>query len=174
MIGARRVGEGRAVGTEAGEGSHHAAVGTGEAIWFLGGLLTVKADGTATGGGFDLIEQTWPVGFAAPPHIHRREEESFYVLEGEVAFRCGERAFGAGRGDTVVLPRGVPHTFRVEGSAPARMLALYTPAGARGFFAAVGRPAERRELPPPAPPDVPRLLAIAPEYGIEILPPPAP
>lgn len=158
--------------TVTGVGAHHTSTEAGEAIWFLGGLLTVKADGRATGGGFDLIEQRWPVGFAPPPHIHRREEESFFILEGEVAFRCGEQSFRAGPGDAVVLPRGVPHTFRVEGDTPARMLALYTPAGARGFFAAVGQPAERRELPPPAPPDVPRLLAVAPEYGIEILPPP--
>lgn len=154
------------------QGPHYATVGSGEALWFLGGLLTQKADGAATGGGFDLVEQLWPAGFAPPPHIHRREEESFYVLEGEVSFQCGEARFRAGPGELVVLPRDVPHTFRVEGDAPARMLALYSPAGAWGFFAAVGQPAAQHELPPPAPPDIPRLLAIAPEYGIEILPPP--
>lgn len=153
--------------------THDIAAGHEETIWFLGGLLIVKAAGDATNGAFDLIEQYWPAGFAPPPHVHEREEESFYVLEGTVTFRIGDTTFRAGPGEVVVLPRGVLHTFKVDEAAPARLLALYTPSGAKAFFAEFGEPARTPSLPPPTAPDIPRLLAVASKYGIVILGPAA-
>lgn len=142
--------------------------GEEEAIWFLNSLLVVKATGATTGGAFDMLEELLPPGFAPPPHIHYREEESFYVLSGRMTFTCGDETIAAGPGTLVVLPRGVLHGFRVEGTEPARALMIATPAGLLGFFRGVGEPAPARTLPPPRPPDLARLRRIAEAYGCEI------
>jgi mannose-6-phosphate isomerase-like protein (cupin superfamily) len=142
----------------------------GEAFWFLGTRMELKASGATTGGAFGLIEQELPAGFAPPPHVDRSEDEAFYVLEGELTVTRGAETVAAPAGTCVFLPRGVPHAFRV-GAAPARLLQLNTPAGLERFFAEAGEPARGPGLPP-GPPDVGRLLALAPAYGVEILGPP--
>jgi len=141
-----------------------------EAVWFLGTRMTVKATGATTGGALGLIEQELPPGFAAPPHVHHAEDEAFYVLEGELTVTHGDQAVPAPAGTFVFLPRGVPHAFRV-GAAPTRLLQLNTPAGLERFFAEAGEPAMEPGLPPPGAPDVGKMLALAPEYQVEILSP---
>ena len=143
----------------------------GQAVWFLGALLVVKAGAEGTGGAFGLIDHLLPVGWASPYHVHRKEEESFYVVEGEMAFYVGGERIEAGPGAFVYGPRGVPHGFAVEGEAPARVLLLNTPAGFEGFPVEAGEPARELTLPPAAPPDLERLARIAATYGIEILGP---
>jgi quercetin dioxygenase-like cupin family protein len=143
----------------------------GQAVWFLGALLIVKATGEQTGGAFGLIDHLLPAGWASPYHVHRNEEESFYVVEGEMTFYVGDERVKAGPGAWVYGPRGVPHGFAVEGDAPARMLLLNTPAGFEGFPVEVGKPAEELTLPPAEPPDLERLVKIAATYDIEILGP---
>ena len=142
--------------------------GEEEAIWFLNALLTVKATGETTGGAFDMVEELIAPGFAPPPHLHHHEEESFYVLSGRMTFVCGDRTIAAGPGDLVVLPRGILHAFRVEGTEPARTLMINTPAGLLGFFRDMGEPAQARTLPPPGRPDLAKLRRIAEAYGCEI------
>src|ERR1700674_4071280 len=83
----------------------------GEAVWFLGTLMQLKAGGKETGGAFGLIEQVLPAGFRPPPHVHTREDEGFYIIEGRLAFSCGDRRLEAGPGSFVFLPRGIEHTF---------------------------------------------------------------
>ena len=139
-----------------------------EAIWFLNALLTVKATGETTGGAFDMVEELIAPGFAPPPHIHHREEECFYVLSGRMTFVCGDETIAAGPGTFVVLPRGVIHTFRVEGTEPARTLMINTPAGLIGFFREMGEPAPARTLPPPGPPDLAKLRRVSEAYGCEV------
>lgn len=147
----------------------------GKSIWFLGTLMTVKADAEATGNAFTLIEQLLPPGFAPPPHVHHAEEEAFYILEGQLTVTCGDRMWSVGPGSFVFLPRGITHTFRVEGSAPARMLQVTAPAGFERFAQDVGETALALTLPPPTPPDVQRLVAVAAKHHIEIkAPPPSP
>ena len=142
----------------------------GRAVWFLGALLVVKANDEQTGGAFGLIDHVLPAGWASPYHVHRNEEESFYLVEGEMTFYVGDERVKAEAGAFVYGPRGVPHGFAVEGTVPARMLLLDTPAGFEGFPVEVGDPA--KELTPPAePPDMERLMAIAAKYDIEILGP---
>src|SRR5262245_1324420 len=99
-----------------------------------------------------------------PLHIHRAEDEAFWVLEGHLTVRCGDEEFAAGPGAFVYMPRGVPHTFRLEGGTPARLLLLLTPGGGEDFFVAPGRPAAGPGLPPPAPPDVAALAAVAARF----------
>jgi quercetin dioxygenase-like cupin family protein len=145
----------------------------GEALWFLGHLLTIKVAGESTGGRFAIIDNLSARGPASPLHVHRNEDEWFYVTEGELRFWVGGEVIAAPAGSFVYGPRGIPHTFEVT-SAEARFLLGSEPAGFEGFVRAVGEPAQALTLPPPAgePPDMPRLIAIAAEYGIEILGPP--
>ncbi len=141
----------------------------GDATWFLGTLMTLKAGDAASRSAYTLIEFRAPVGFAPPPHVHHREDEAFYVLEGSLRVSCGERTWTIGPGDFAFLPRGIPHLFTVEGDRPVRALQLTSPAGFERFAAAVGEPAAAPTLPPPAAPDVPKLLDAAAEHEIEIL-----
>lgn len=148
--------------------------GEGTPIWFLGNLMVVKATAKTTNGAYGLLESWIPAGASPPLHVHHREDEAFWVIEGLLTIRCGAETFQAGAGSYVFLPRGVPHTFRVDGDAPARMLTLLTPGGGEGFFVEGGRPAERATLPPPGAPDLARLERVAHEFGSEFVGPPLP
>jgi len=143
----------------------------GQALWFLGTLVLVKATGEQTGGAFGLIDNVLPAGFASPYHVHRNEDGSYYVVEGEMTFYVGDERVKAGAGAFVYGPRGVPHGFAVEGTAPARILLQNYPAGFEGFPVEVGEPAKGLALPPAEPPDMEKLMAIAAKYDIEILGP---
>ena len=146
--------------------------GEGQAIWFLANRMTIKATAETTSGAFGLVESLIAPGFSPPLHVHHREDESFWVLEGEVTMQCGDKTFRAGTGSFVLLPRDVPHSFIVEGDTPVRMLTLLTPGGGEGVFIDGGRPAERDGLPPAASPDIPALKRVSERYGAEIVGPP--
>ena len=143
----------------------------GQAVWFLNGLLIVKATGEQTGGAFGLVDNVLPAGFASPYHMHRNEDEAFYVLEGELTVYIGGEKIKAEPGTWVYGPREVPHGFRIGGASPARFLLLYTPAGFEQFFLEVGELARELTLPPAEPPNMERLMSVAPKYDIEILGP---
>ncbi len=146
--------------------------GEGDALWFLGNLVTLKAVGSATHGRVTVAEFVNPPGFAPPLHRHRDEDELFYVLDGSARFDCGPMSVGASAGDFVLLPAGLPHSFVVDTSGPLRALQITTPAGFEDFAADAGRPAEHRRLPDPAPIDPIALGHAAARHGIEILGPP--
>jgi quercetin dioxygenase-like cupin family protein len=139
----------------------------------LGTPTWVRATAAQTGGALGLIEEVLPPGFESPYHAHGAEDEAFYVLEGEVTFVHGapgeEEALRAGPGAFVFLPRGVPHGFRAEGPAPARVLLLVTPGGFEGFVATLSLPAGAP--PPSGPPDAGRLVALAAQHKVVILGP---
>lgn len=143
----------------------------GEPVWFLGTLMTVKATGATTRGAFGLIEQELPPGFATPTHVHHHEDESFYILEGEFAFRCGEQTLVAGAGAFVFLPRGIAHGFQVTSDTPARLLQFNFPAGVEQFFIEAGEAAADGSQPS-GPPDFGKMAALAGKYHMEILGPP--
>ena len=147
--------------------------GEGEALWFLGALLTIKASAATTGGRMAVIENLAAEGPASPLHVHRNENEWFYVIEGELTFWVGGTVIVAPTGTFVFAPVGIPHTFSVT-SSQARFLLGTDPGGFEGFTRTVGEPAKALTLPPPpdGPPDFARLTAVAAEYGIEILGPP--
>ena len=144
----------------------------GEAFWFLGNLMTVKAGAAETNGGFTLIEAISPAGFAPPPHVHRDEDEAFYVLEGEMSVTCGADHWVVGPGGFVMLPRGIAHSFSVSERGPLKMLQLSLPSQFERFVAEFGEPARERVLPAPSEPDIARLIDVMGNYGIEIAGPP--
>jgi len=148
------------------------APGNGETTWFQPNRMTVKATAEATGGAFGLLETFIRAGSSPPRHVHHREDESFWVITGHVRFRAGTEEFLGGPGSFVFLPRDVPHTFVVEGDEDAHMLTLLTPGGGERFFLDAGRTPEGPGLPPPGPPDVPKLQQVAALYGAEIVGPP--
>ena len=152
----------------------HVAPGEGKALWVAGDLVTLKVVGEDTTGACILGEEVSPPGGGPPPHVHRREDEIFFVLEGEYEFFVGERTIRAGGGSVVYGPRDVPHSFKNVGTTPARMLAFVAPAGFEGFLEEVGEEAAAGSSPPPfGQEEIERMLAVAPGYGIELLPSPA-
>jgi quercetin dioxygenase-like cupin family protein len=145
----------------------------GEALWFFGCLATVKASGATTGGRVAIIDHLAARGAGSPLHVHRREDEWFYVTEGELAFWVGGSRIAAPAGAFVYGPRDVPHTFEVV-SERARWLLGAEPAGFEDFMRAAAEPAATLTIPPPPaePPDPATLAALAAEHGVEILGPP--
>jgi quercetin dioxygenase-like cupin family protein len=137
-------------------------------------VYRMLAPGEQTGGVFTLVEVKVPPGGGPPLHIHHREDEAFFVLEGEMAFTLGDRRIVARPGAFVQGPRGLPHRFKNESSAPARLLVYVTPPGIENFFQEFAEPVASFASPPvpPTPAMIERLMAAAPQYGIEILPPP--
>jgi mannose-6-phosphate isomerase-like protein (cupin superfamily) len=144
----------------------------GEALWFLGNLVTLKATGAETRGGLTVAEFLNPAGFAPPLHRHLAEDEMFYVLSGTAEFHCGGKTLSAGAGDFVLLPVGLPHTFLVGRDEPLRALQITTPSGFEDFAAAVGGPAAQRRLPDPGLLDPVALGHAAQQHAIELLGPP--
>src|SRR3954452_8418940 len=144
----------------------------GDALWFLGNLVTVKATGADTGGSATVVEVLNPPGFAPPLHRHTVEDEMILLLGGRATFLCDGEELAAGTGDFVLLPAGLAHSFIVGPDEPLRTLQITTPSGFEKFAAAVGGPAGRRELPQPGPVDPAALAHAAQLHGVEILGPP--
>jgi len=147
---------------------------SGELLWFNGDLFTFKATCEQTDGAFILFEEWARRGKVTPLHAHPDEDESFYVLEGEVLVQIDGEEHRGRPGGFISVPRGVPHAILVV-SETARALTLLTPGSPaiEAFFRDAGDPAPRRELPPPAPLDMERIRAAAERHGaLEILGPP--
>ena len=147
--------------------------GAGEARWFLGALATVKATGETTGGRVAVTEFRAPRGHGSPLHVHRNEDEWFYVLSGELTFWIDGSVTTASAGSFVYGPRDVPHTFTVS-SDEAQFLLVTEPAGFENFMLELSQPASEPTLPPASvePPALETLVATAATYGLEILGPP--
>jgi mannose-6-phosphate isomerase-like protein (cupin superfamily) len=104
----------------------------GEPLRFSDADFLIKASAETTGGSFTIIEENAPLD--TPLHVHEREDELFYVVEGEHVFRVGDREFHAGPGGVVFAPRGVPHAHRRAVPRTGRILTMTSPAGFEGFF----------------------------------------
>lgn len=150
----------------------HIAPEEGKTLWVVGELLTLKMVESDTEGAFALIEEVTPPQGGPPPHMHTREDETFYVFEGELEFVVGSRVLSATAGSVVYGPRGIPHAFRNAGTTPSRMAVFITPAGLEGMFEEFGEPVTDPSTPPEGLPDIERLVALNQKYGVEILPPP--
>lgn len=142
----------------------------GEARWWFANLAVIKATAADTGGQMTIVEVTEPPGAAAPLHVHHREDEAFWVLEGDVTIEIGDTTTAAHAGDYVFGPRDIPHRYTV-GGAGCRMLFIVTPGGFEDLVIAMSEPAGSRTLPPPPEqePDWGRIAAIAKAHGCELL-----
>jgi quercetin dioxygenase-like cupin family protein len=123
------------------------------AIWFLGALSQVRLNGEQTGGAFSLTDNLVRRGNASPVHVHDHEDETLFVLDGELRVLVGEDDYTAGPGTVALLPRRLRHAYAVT-SATARFLTLHVPAGFEQFAAEVGQPAQALTLPAPPRPGV--------------------
>jgi mannose-6-phosphate isomerase-like protein (cupin superfamily) len=144
-------------------------------LWFLNTLVTVGV-GTEEGrDGISVLESLAPHGDSPPLHVHRDEDEVFHILEGELRFRVGDEELRAGPGETLLAPKGVPHTYRVE-SEHGRWLVTTARGDFERFVRSFSRPAERAELPEPTPEPTPEqaeaLAAACRAHGIELVGPP--
>lgn len=142
----------------------------GEARWWFGSLAVIKATAADTGGQMTIVEITEAPGVEAPLHVHHREDEGFWILEGDVTFEVGDATIQAHAGDYVFGPRDIPHRYTV-GDAGCRMLFIMTPGGFEDLVLEMSEPAGSRTLPPPSDeePDWERIAAIAEAHGNELL-----
>lgn len=142
----------------------------GEARWWFGSLAVIKATAADTGGQMTIVEITEAPGVEAPLHVHHREDEGFWILEGDVTFEVGDATIQAHAGDYVFGPRDIPHRYTV-GDAGCRMLFIMTPGGFEDLVLEMSEPAGSHSLPPPSDeePDWERIAAIAEAHGNELL-----
>ena len=137
---------------------------SGEPLQIYGDLMYVKLGGSETGGRYSLIEDVSPPGGGTPLHVHHREDEGFYVLEGEYLFEADGERFEARTGDFVFVPRHIPHRFRNIGNTPGTILLTLEPAGLEDFFVELAAIA--------GPPDPAKVAPLFEKYGLELLGPP--
>lgn len=148
------------------------APGGGKTLWVLGDLYRFVAASEDTNGAFALFETTATPGLPGPPpHIHHREDEALYVLEGHLELNVEGSISTAGPGSFLNIPKGTLHTWRNVGNTHARILGMVTPGGFEDFLEEVGESVKNPYCPPAGPPDVEKVLAAAPRYGLEIPPP---
>jgi quercetin dioxygenase-like cupin family protein len=141
-------------------------------VWWKDGRITVKIAGAETGNVFSQIETDDPRGSGPPLHLHHNEDETFYVLEGEVTALVGEERIDLAAGDYLFAPRGIAHSYVVS-SERARMLVTLSPSGVDELFVSLGAPVTSAEPPTDAVmPPMDELVRLFSGYGVEILGPP--
>jgi quercetin dioxygenase-like cupin family protein len=138
---------------------------TGERLSVLGVRIRMLATGDETAGACSFFEVVIPPGAGVPPHIHTREDEHLFILEGRCELYVGDQRRVAGPGASTIMPRGVPHGFRNLGTAPARVLVVATPGGFEEFFRAM------QAVSPGAPdaPLLPRVREVCAEFGMTLV-----
>src|SRR5947199_1973 len=143
----------------------------GRTVAVVGDVYRFLATGEDTNGKYALWEAVVPPGGGPPPHVHSREEEGFYVLDGEITFTINSERVVAKAGTFANMPVGTPHSFKNESDRPARMLISVAPAGLEKMFFEIGVPVAQGATtpPPPTKEEIDGLLAVAPRYGIEIM-----
>ena len=149
----------------------HRPAKTGPAYWGPGDHYTFLVTGEETGGAYFVMEALVPPSGGPPPHIHTREDETFYLLEGNVEFLLGDKLLVAGAGDFVNVPRGTVHRFRNTGTKTARIVLTFTPAGIEKWFEETleSAPNDATEAPDNIDEVVERYVAAAPRYGLEFV-----
>ena len=142
----------------------------GRTIAVVGDVYRFLATGEDTNGQYAQWEAIVPPGGGPPPHVHSREEEGFYILDGEITFQIGDERVVATAGMFANMPVGTPHSFKNESNRPAKMLISVAPAGLEQMFFEVGVPVAQGATiaSPPTKEEIEKLLEIAPRYGIEI------
>jgi quercetin dioxygenase-like cupin family protein len=142
-----------------------------DTYWWQGSVMEIKTRAEDAAGALGVLEgRFFEEGYGPPLHVHSRENEAMYVLEGQIRFRVGDDEFVAGPDTWVWQPRGVPHTFRVE-SEGARALVIFTPGGLERMFEEGGVPVGESAEPPQQEYDVEAAAALAKRHGFEVVGP---
>ena len=143
--------------------------GTAPAVWGPGDRYDFLVTGEETNNAFFQFEAIVPTGGGPPPHIHSREDESFYVVSGDLEILLGDSTYRAKAGDFVFIPRGTVHRFKNLGGTTAVQLVTFVPAGIERYFREVFPPVTDRKAPPPPITDalIKKLNEVAPKYGLE-------
>ena len=137
--------------------------GGGTTFSMLGTTMRLIASAAGTGGRHSMIEQVTPRGWGPPRHIHTREDEIFYVLDGSYELHVGDERRTIFAGASAILPRNIPHGFRNVMSTPSRVVFVITPGGLEEYFLAVATCSPD--------PDLPQLVELARPFGLILLPP---
>jgi len=148
--------------------------GTAPAVYGPGDLYSMLVTGKESNNVFFQFEAFVPEGGGPPPHIHSREDETFYVISGNLEILLGDKTHLAKAGDFVYIPRGTVHRFKNIGKEMAVQLVTFSPAGVEKFFEEVF-PAvkDRKAAPPPITEElISNMNKAAPKHGLKILPPP--
>ncbi len=144
------------------------AEGEGTKVWAMGVQVTVKVRAEETGGAYSVFEDVISPGGGPPPHTHSRENETIYVIEGELTAHLGDKSYIVKPGTWVHMPVGVEHWFRNTGDRPTKLILTYSPGGFEMWFLEVGTPVQDGDVGPPAttPQDIEKAVAAAERYGV--------
>ena len=153
------------------DAAFHLPADTGPCYWGPGDRYTFLVTGAQSNGGYFIMEAIIPPGGGPPLHIHRREEECFYLLEGILDITLGEKKVKATTGDFVQIPRGTIHAFFNAGNTTARMLLFFSPAGMDKYFEEVLEPVQNRSASIPRVTEalIARMVGAGPKHGIEFV-----
>ncbi|WP_018427221.1 cupin domain-containing protein [Hoeflea sp. 108] len=132
----------------------------GELLWFNGTLATIMVSGQAGADTISVIEHLMPYGASPPLHIHHNEDEVFHILEGVVRFNVGGKDLYGRAGQTMLAPKGVPHSYRVESAEGARCLTITTRGDFERMVREVSVPAPKAEIPPQVAPTAEVIQAL--------------
>jgi mannose-6-phosphate isomerase-like protein (cupin superfamily) len=147
-----------------------------EHLWFLSTLARVRVAHEEGADGLSVIEFRTPCGDSPALHIHHTEDELFHILEGKFRFVMGGEERRVGPDEVFVVPKGVPHTYRVESPEGARFLVVTTRGDFERLVRELSRVAERAELPPasgpPTPEQVQAIAAVSLRHNTEVVGPP--
>ncbi len=145
-------------------------------FWFLNTLVKIRVPNTTGADGITIMEHRAPQGDSPPLHVHRNQDEGFVVLDGEILVNLDGKEIIARRDSTLLVPKGVPHSYRVVSPDGARFLTITRGADFEGLVRFLGRPAERDALPAPAGPPTPeqaaKLAEASARFGIDLVGPP--
>jgi mannose-6-phosphate isomerase-like protein (cupin superfamily) len=140
----------------------------GERLTWMGEPTLLKATGEHTGGLYTVAEILATPDGLVPLHVHHREDEAFFLLDGEVTFSIGDDVFDLGPGSFAFGPKDVPHRYTVR-TPTARMLMVFSPSGFEGFIRETSEPANSPETDSPGDLDFDLIIAAAERYGAEVL-----
>lgn len=146
-----------------------------ESLWFNDTLVTIRVSAAAGRDGICVVEHHMPYGDSPPLHVHRNEDEVFHILEGTMRFRVDGADRVAKSGETVIAPKGVPHTYRAESASGVRCLTITRGADFESLLRSMSRPAAQMALPPHTdvtPEMIGALSEAAARNGIDIVGPP--
>jgi quercetin dioxygenase-like cupin family protein len=145
-------------------------------LWFLNSSVSIRVSQADGQDGVSILEHRLAYGDSPPLHLHRTEDEIFHIMEGEFCLKVGDREHRAGPGTIMLVPKNIPHTYRVESLEGGRLLTVTACGDFERFVRALSRPAERPGMPEhagaPSPEAIQALTTTAAQYGIEILGPP--